>query len=57
MSSAPEILYRCPVCKTPGFTAGGLHRHQCHAKPERAKLTLVEISEAKPVDIRKGGAK
>ena len=41
-----EILYTCPVCQIPNFTATGLHRHQCHAKPDRAKLTLIEIAAA-----------
>lgn len=43
-----EPLYTCPRCSTAGFTASGLHRHQCRAKPDRARLTLIEIADAKP---------
>jgi len=44
-----DQLYICPCCERAGYTAAGLHRHQCRAKPARAKLTLIEISAAKPV--------
>lgn len=60
-----EPLYTCPCCSTAGFTAQGLHRHQCQEKENRARLTLVEIAAAKPseplkplakVSVKKGGA-
>lgn len=50
-----EQLFTCPCCHTPGFTASGLHKHQCRAKPDRARLSLVEIAAAKPVHVTHPG--
>jgi hypothetical protein len=55
-ATTTELLLTCPACRQTGFTAAGLSRHRCRAKPGRARLTLAELHQAGQA-ARPGGAR